>query len=146
MPCLEERLPVTATHRQVFHDKATASHLSLPASTCDATKTDVVRAITRKAHVTGYARYTVLGKDYPAGEAYKMEPVTVTVMTTDDQGGDDDTERVEADMYLWDGDPEDISQEGWDLVTFERERLDDWLELFGGMELVGQEDSDDGHS
>ncbi|KAG6372230.1 hypothetical protein JVT61DRAFT_8030 [Boletus reticuloceps] len=62
-------------------------------------------------------------------------------MTTDDQGGDYDAERVEADMYLWDGDPEDISKEGWDLVTFERERLVDWLELFGGMELVG-----DGHS
>jgi len=113
--------------------------------------------------VKGYARYTVVGKDYPAviktdgddarvdglllipqnrsqraklddfeGESYKVEHVAVTV--TDDEGGE---ERVDADMYLWNGDPEDVSKERWDLETFEQERLNDWLQLFGGMELVG---------
>ncbi|KAF8556510.1 hypothetical protein OG21DRAFT_1408938, partial [Imleria badia] len=141
------------------------------ALTGDATKTDLVRNITRGAHVNGYARYTVVGKDYPAvvknddddacvdglllipqnrsqraklddfeGEEYKVVLVAVTV--TDDQGRE---ERVDAEMYVWDGDPEDISKERWDLKTFERERLDGWLELFGGMELVGHaSDSDNG--
>ena len=139
------------------------------ALTGDATKTDLVRTITRSACVHGYARYTVIGKDYSAvvqnddacvdgvllipqnrsqraklddfeGEAYRVVPVAVTV--TDEQGRE---ECVDADMYLWDGNPADISTDCWDLRTFERERLEDWLELFGGMELVGH-NSDDGDS
>ncbi|KAI9566939.1 hypothetical protein HD554DRAFT_2040042 [Boletus coccyginus] len=121
------------------------------ALTGDATRTDLVRHITRNAYVKGYARYTVVGKDYPAvikdggdddddrlgrnrsqraklddfeGESYKVEHVAVMVVA-DGEGGE---ERVDADMYLWNGDPEDVSKERWDLETFERERLDDWLQ------------------
>ena len=42
---------------------------------------------------------------------------------------------------LWNGDLDAISTEDWDLETFIRERLDDWLELFGHMELVGDDEA-----
>ena len=40
-------------------------------------------------------------------------------------------------MYVWDGDMTKVSPEPWDLQVFVADRLEDWLDLFDGMELVG---------
>ena len=122
----------------------------------DRTNTDLVRNITQNAYVKGYARFTVTGKDYPAiakdsdgvmdglllipqnrsqrvklddfeGETYKVERVAATVLH---EGGD--SKQVDADIYVWDGELKDVSRDRCDLGTFEKERLDDWLYLFGG--------------
>jgi hypothetical protein len=34
---------------------------------------------------------------------------------------------------------DDISPEPWDLEVFVKDRLDDWIDLFEGMEPVGDE-------
>ena len=77
------------------------------------------------------------------GETYRAVPVEVEVLAGD---GDSETgteaETVDADIYVWDGAGDDVSGEEWDFEMFVRERLDDWLELFGGIELVGDEDED----
>jgi gamma-glutamylcyclotransferase (GGCT)/AIG2-like uncharacterized protein YtfP len=45
---------------------------------------------------------------------------------------------VEANVYLWVDDYEKLELDGeWSYDIFEKERLDDWLELFSGMEMVG---------
>ena len=63
------------------------------------------------------------------GEAYCVTPVLASVIERGEQ--------VDADMYIWNGEQEDVSKEHWDLETFIRERLDDWLEMFAVMQLVG---------
>ena len=62
-------------------------------------------------------------------------PVTVSLESDGETAG----EEVEADIYIWDGDMDDISLEPWDLEAFIKDRLDDWIDLFEGMELVGDE-------
>lgn len=43
-------------------------------------------------------------------------------------------------MYIWDQDIKKVNLEAfWDLDTFVRERLEDWLDLFEGIELVGRD-------
>ena len=76
------------------------------------------------------------------GETYRAAAVDVEVLAGD--GGEFET--VDADIYVWDGAGDDVSEEEWDFEAFVRERLDDWLELFGGIELVGDEDEDGGAS
>ena len=73
--------------------------------------------------------------DHFEGESYKPTPVSVTVF----RDGEPD-EVVEADMYLWDGEMDCLSSEPWNLGRFVRERLDDWIDHFEGMELVGEDD------
>ncbi|KAF4976748.1 hypothetical protein FZEAL_6627 [Fusarium zealandicum] len=133
------------------------------ALTGDPSNTSVVARLTRPAKVYGYARYSLKGFDYPAvikhpdasssvdgylldletvsqrkklddfeGETYKVTPALVELQVGS---------TVEADIYLWDGDIEGLSEEPWELDTFVKERLEDWIDLFEGMELVG-EDSD----
>jgi hypothetical protein len=63
------------------------------------------------------------------GEAYMVTPVQVTIVG----------QMVDADAYLWNGERDAVSADCWDLDTFIRERLDDWIELFAGMELVGDD-------
>ena len=134
------------------------------ALTGDSRKTDVVAPLVKPAELQGYARFSLLGKDYPAlmkhedtsivdglllyprdesqrrklddfeGEAYAVIPVQVTVVG--EQG-----QMVDADVYLWNGDRDAVSVDHWDLDMFIRERLDDWIELFAGMELVGADSS-----
>lgn len=48
---------------------------------------------------------------------------------------------VEADIFVWNGPPDVLSSEPWDLDTFVAERLEDWIDLFAGVELVGSDDS-----
>jgi gamma-glutamylcyclotransferase (GGCT)/AIG2-like uncharacterized protein YtfP len=79
------------------------------------------------------------------GEAYKVTPVQVTVQqnqVADGWRSSNDTtssEVVEADIYVWNGDAELLTSEPWDLQTFINERLEDWLDLFEGMELIGED-------
>ena len=132
------------------------------ALTGDSRKIDVVAPLVKPAELKGYARFSLLGKDYPAlikhdetsivdgllfcpqdksqrqklddfeGEAYAATPVQVTVVGEEGQ-------MVDADVYLWNGERDAVLVDHWDLDTFIRERLDDWIELFAGMELVGDD-------
>ena len=118
--------------------------------------------LVKPAELKGYACFSLIGKDYPAlikhnetsivdglllcpqdksqrkklddfeGEAYAVNPVQVTIVGEEGQ-------MVDADIYLWNGERDAVSVDRWDLDTFIRERLDDWLELFAGMELVGDD-------
>jgi hypothetical protein len=49
---------------------------------------------------------------------------------------------IEADMYIWDGEKEKLTMEPWDLETFIKERLENWLKPFGGMKLIGGADDE----
>ncbi|KAI2629508.1 AIG2-like protein [Hypoxylon sp. NC1633] len=138
------------------------------ALTGDKSNIPAVTRLIQPAKVYGYARFSLRNLDYPAvavvkdkpdssvdgyllmpettsqrrkldnfeGEAYKAVPVTVTI-------SDSGKETVEADLYLWVGDPDVLTVDPWELETFEKERLGDWLDLFEGMELVGESDDDE---
>jgi len=129
------------------------------------TKIDTITGMIQRGTVRGYRRYSLHNRDYPAaikddnsfidgylvsfqtasqrrkiddfeGECYKAAPVTVSV----ENDGEPRGESVEADLYVWDGNMDAISSEPWDLEEFIRTRLDDWIDLFVGMELVGDDD------
>jgi hypothetical protein len=132
------------------------------ALTGDPQKTDVVAPLVKPAELKGYARFSLFGKDYPAlikhhetsivdglllcpqdqsqrkklddfeGEEYVVTPVQVTVIGEEGQ-------MVDADIYLWNGERDAVSVDHWDLRMFIQERLDDWIELFAGIELVGDD-------
>ncbi|KAH7367543.1 hypothetical protein B0T11DRAFT_275517 [Plectosphaerella cucumerina] len=116
--------------------------------------------------VRGYARRSLYNKDFPAvieavnssvdgyiitfqntsqrkklddfeGELY--QPVLVTAEVGSVPGQVQATQTVEADMYLWNGDAEAVSTGPWSLERFIEERLQDWLDLFDGMELTGED-------
>ncbi|KAI1171887.1 AIG2-like protein [Nemania sp. FL0916] len=139
------------------------------ALTGDSSKVYDVARLLQPAKVYGYARVAVKHGDYPAaikheqdseidgflltpettsqrkklddfeGEAYKAESVTVTVL---DSNGAHQTPIgfVEADIYLWAESMDELTDEPWELATFEKERLKDWLDLFEGIELVGEDE------
>ncbi|KAK0238426.1 hypothetical protein EDD85DRAFT_1000781 [Armillaria nabsnona] len=124
------------------------------ALTGDSRKTDVVVPLVKPALLKGYARFSLLAQrnvivdglllcpqnksqrrklDDFEGEAYTVTPVQVAVVGEERQ-------MVEADIYLWNGERDAVSADSWDLDTFIKERLDDWIELFGGMQLVGDDE------
>jgi len=126
----------------------------------DPSKVDQVLPLTEPATLTGFSCFAVQNKDYPAlirhdpssavdglllrpqtqsqrcrvddfeGETYAVTPVTVVV----ERSGIE--ERVDADVYVWNG-KDDVSSLPWDFEEFKRSRLDDWLDIFSGMELIG---------
>ncbi|KAG6919745.1 hypothetical protein DXG01_001579 [Tephrocybe rancida] len=132
------------------------------ALTGDSQKTDAVVPLIKLAELKSYARFSLLSKDYPAlikydetsivdglllypqdksqrkklddfeGEAYMVTLVQVTVVGEEGR-------MVDADAYLWNGERDAVSADCWDLDTFIQERLDDWIELFAGIELVGED-------
>ncbi|KAI1284160.1 AIG2-like protein [Xylaria sp. FL0933] len=132
--------------------------------TGDASNISAVSKLVQPATLYGYARFSLKHKDYPAaikhephssikgylltletasqrrkvdnfeGEQYTPERVTVI-------GADMSTE-VEADVYLWAGDMEALTADPWKLEDFENERLQDWLDLFEGMELIGEDEEE----
>jgi gamma-glutamylcyclotransferase (GGCT)/AIG2-like uncharacterized protein YtfP len=131
------------------------------ALTGDATNTTAIAALARPATVHGYARYAVRYRDYSAAvkkedqqvdgfllvletklqrkklddfeaEAYTSTPVLATL---------ENGSIVDADMYIWGSDDKALSTEPWKLEDFVKDRLKDWIDLFEGMELVG--DSND---
>jgi len=111
----------------------------------------------KRAHISGFRRHPVRGSDYPALVRTKGSIVDGFLVFPKDQAewnkldnfegeaydrilvcavGEDGVE-FEAYVYLWAG-PEDALDTGeWDFAYFERERLEDWLALFGGMEMSG---------
>lgn len=135
------------------------------ALTGDASNKVAVSALARPATVSGYARFSLKNCDYPAvikhpdssvdgylitlatqsqrkkldnfeGELYKVTPILVTIWGSDGQS----EETIEADMYLWNGDIDAVLPDPWEFETFIRERLDDWIDLFDGIELVGDDE------
>lgn len=157
-------LPTQPRPRPLFiYGTLRAMPLLAWALTGDATHTQVVKSMARPATVKGYTRFALSHRDYPAvvpssspdssvdgyllelsttsqrrklddfeGETYVPTPVSVQI--TESQ------EIVSADMYVWAGDMDEVSMLPWSLEKFIQERLDDWLELFGGMELVGEDE------
>lgn len=136
------------------------------ALTGDSANIEVVRPMCRSAKVHGYARRSLDNKDFPAvikaidssvdgyvitfqntsqrkklddfeGELYRPVPVVAEVESSPAQG--QVAQAVEADMYLWNGDAEAVSTEPWSLGTFIAKRLQDWLDLFEGVELIGED-------
>ncbi|KAK4141928.1 uncharacterized protein C8A04DRAFT_38709 [Dichotomopilus funicola] len=109
------------------------------ALTGEATQVDAIKGMLCKATVSGYKRYALYGStqaDDFEGEVYKVTPVTASIEPSeDDSEGGQDT--IEVDIYVWDGDMAQIFPEPWELDRFIADRLDDWLDLFDGMELVG---------
>ncbi|KAK0189302.1 hypothetical protein F5146DRAFT_1112930 [Armillaria mellea] len=128
-----------------------AMPLLIWALTGDSRKTDVVAPLINPALLKGYARFSARERlpcsdkaqpnnksqrrtlDHFKGEAYTVTPVQVTVVGEEGQ-------MAEADIYLWNGERDAVSADPWGLNTFIKERRDDWLELFGGMELVGDDE------
>ncbi|KAI1770062.1 AIG2-like protein [Hypoxylon cercidicola] len=139
------------------------------ALTGDKSNIPTVTRLIQPAKVYGYARFSLQNLDYPAvtkhepsssvdgyllmpettsqrkklddfeGEAYEVVPVDVTVFDSDQEPR---KETVEADLYVWAGDPNALTMNPWELEDFERERLEDWLDLFEGMELVGETEAE----
>ncbi|KAF5677573.1 hypothetical protein FHETE_1624 [Fusarium heterosporum] len=132
------------------------------ALTRDAANIDIVAKLARPAKVKGYARYAVHHGDYPAsikktdhevkglllvletksqrkklddfeGEVYLPTAVAVTL---------EDGTTADADMYVWNGDAEALTTEEWKLEDFVKDRLEDWIDFFAGMEMVGDSDSE----
>lgn len=135
--------------------------------TGDATQIDAVSRIIFRAHAEDVARYSLRGCDYPAairepgstlrgyllhpettsqrrklddfeGEVYHVESVRVTILA---EGNGKGQGKVDADIYLWKGDKSKLSGELWDLEWFIKERLEDWIDLFEGMEMTGDDAS-----
>ncbi|KAI0965076.1 AIG2-like protein [Xylaria arbuscula] len=137
------------------------------ALTGDASNISAVSKLVQPARIYGYARFALKNRDYPAvikdesrsssvdgylltletisqrkkldsfeGEEYRLESVSVTVFENSDRHREE-KEVVEADIYLWAGDSNALSVTSWELESFEKERLGDWLDLFEGMELTG---------
>ncbi|KAE9388493.1 hypothetical protein BT96DRAFT_1004138 [Gymnopus androsaceus JB14] len=133
------------------------------ALTGDSRNTSTVSPLLMNARlVGGYARFTVLGKDYPAlikhhdsspVDGLLLFPLTMSQRTKldDFEGGAykaarikaiiaETEEVVDADVYLWNGEPDEVSKDPWDLAAFIKDRLEDWIDIFCGMELVGDEE------
>ncbi|KAJ6790173.1 hypothetical protein PWT90_10075 [Aphanocladium album] len=70
------------------------------------------------------------------GEAYAIHAVHVRVLHNEEPTG----EIIDADVYVWNGDMEMLAARPWELETFINDRLQDWLDLFDGMELIGEDD------
>lgn len=136
--------------------------------TGNAAHVDKITTLLSPAKVENVARYSLHGCDYPAAikedgssiHGYILQPKTLSQRRKlDDFAGEvykvetvqaiqlgDDGEKVEgvvqADIYLWNGDKDMVSNEAWDFEWFIRERLEDWIDLFEGMEMVGGDEDD----
>lgn len=153
--------------RPVFiHGTLCATQLLAWVLTGDASRTDDIKHLICPARAENIARHSLHGRDYPAavkepgsfttgyllrpqtrsqrkklddfeGEAYQVTAIEVSLL-------DDTAEAVEtgigADIYIWNGEEHLVSDQAWDLQWFIRERLEDWLDLFGGMEMIGDVD------
>ena len=157
-----------STPRPVFvYGTLCANRLLAWVLTGDASNADVVSQLVRPARVAGFSRFAVRDADYPAaikddntsatvngnlveiqavsqrrrlddfeGDLYTAVPVCVSLL---DDSGNPRGETISADMYIWNEHEDCLSTEPWDLDVFIAERLEDWLDLFDGMELTGEE-------
>ncbi|KAI0485843.1 AIG2-like protein [Xylaria cf. heliscus] len=143
--------------------------------TGDAKNTAAVTGLIQPARVNGYARFTVQSGDDAAavkhprssvdgyllrletmsqrrkldnfeGDSYK--PVPVEAVTDIQADPEIPTTLIEADMYMWTGDMNLVSSSPWLIETFEKERLQYWLETLEGMEIIdrNQREAQDGLS
>ncbi|KAG7415155.1 hypothetical protein ACKAV7_006782 [Fusarium commune] len=128
------------------------------ALTGDAANTEPISALASPATVRGYARYTVQSRDYPAvikknghdvdGDLLILETKSLRKKLDDFEGEIyaptsvdvvlEDGNTVEGDMYIWAGGGDALTDEPWELDTFVKERLEDWHDLFEGMEMIGE--------
>ncbi|TFK96406.1 Butirosin biosynthesis, BtrG-like protein [Pterulicium gracile] len=130
------------------------------ALTGDPGEIDMVKALVKAATVSGYNRFRLHHCDYPAvvassssesqvdGYLLNLETLSQRRKLDDFEGEtyvstavvvklNENGSTVEADMYTWDGDAQQLSDKPWSLEWFIQERLKDWIEIFVGMELVG---------
>lgn len=64
------------------------------------------------------------------GEIYRRECVQVYLTQSNTT--------VAADVYLWADEMGNLEEDKeWSFSYFEKNRLEDWLDLFDGMEMVG---------
>lgn len=110
-----------------------------------------------RGYLPGYSCRAVLGADFPAvikcdedsavegfifhprngddarridvfeGDLYRKE--NVTVLTSSGI-------TVDAYVYVWNGDADSLADTDWSFEEFERTRLEDWLDLMEGMEII----------
>ncbi|ATY61064.1 Major facilitator superfamily general substrate transporter [Cordyceps militaris] len=133
----------------------------------DSSRVDDLDDMIRPAQVSKYTRVAVKHSDYPAvirsveegdcvdgyllqldtrsqrkklddfeGETYAVESTIVSLLGSD---GHPTGETVQGDIYVWVGDKDMLTTEPWELDKFIKERLEDWLDLFDGMEMVGED-------
>lgn len=154
------------TQRPVFiYGTLCATQLLAWVLTGDQSRTDDITHLICPARVENIARHSLHGRDYPAavkkpgssitgyllrpqtcsqrkklddfeGEVYQVIAMEVSLL---DDTGEVAEAGIEADMYLWNGGEELVSDQAWDLQWFIRERLEDWLDLFEGMEMIGDD-------
>ncbi|KAH7905126.1 hypothetical protein BJ138DRAFT_1118758 [Hygrophoropsis aurantiaca] len=133
-------LPPTVQQRPLFlYGTLRALPLLAWALTGDFKKTETVEPLVQPAQIKGYARFSLHGMDYPAVTKHNDNSVVTAVKVQMLDAHGEEGELIDADVYLWNGDPDAVTDDKWDLDVFIRERLDDWMDLFGGMELVGDE-------
>ncbi|EFY89708.1 hypothetical protein MAC_04361 [Metarhizium acridum CQMa 102] len=142
-----------------------AKELLAWALTGDSSNVDYIVNLIRPARVYGFARYRSRGRDYPAatihkdsyidgylvsfqsmsqrrklddfeGEIYKPVSTRTYIL---DENKERSGEEILADIYLWNGPAESLTEESWELDVFINESLETWLDLFQGMELTGGE-------
>ncbi|KAG0695600.1 hypothetical protein DFH29DRAFT_1083301 [Suillus ampliporus] len=124
----------------------------------DSSKAEDVLSQRKPGTIFGFKRRCVHHRDYPAlirsndncnfdgyvvfptslsewkkldnfeGSSYERTPVVVHMV---------DGSELDAFTYVWKGKADALADEDWIFEYFETERLDAWLKLFGGMELVG---------
>ncbi|KAL6923911.1 hypothetical protein ACHAP8_007234 [Fusarium lateritium] len=128
--------------------------------TGDSSNINTVAELTHPARVKGYARFALNSCDYPTvakNESSEVDGLLVRVETKSQRQKVHDFEGeiykathvnvileggtiVDADMYVWNGDAEKVSDKPWELQDFINERLEDWLDLFDGIELDGDDE------
>jgi len=127
----------------------------------DSRRTEIVKPLVKPAHLKGFACFFLTGRDYPAilkhdensvvngllflpqntsqrkkldvfeGDGYVATQVQVNIAEED--------RVIDADVYLFNGSNDEVSADPWDLDWFIQERLEDWIEIFAGMRLIGDE-------
>ncbi|KAK1984109.1 hypothetical protein LZ30DRAFT_712455 [Colletotrichum cereale] len=163
---LQLPLAMTTVPRPVFvYGTLCAKPLLAWVLTGNATQIEEISALICPAKVENVARYSLYGCDYPAavkehgssingyllrpqtlaqrkklddfeGEVYQVNTIQAMLFSHD---GETVESLIEADIYLWDGDKDLVSTQSWDLEWFFQERLEDWICLFEGMEMVGDD-------
>ncbi|KAM3429169.1 hypothetical protein MY4824_008424 [Beauveria thailandica] len=160
--------PSSKTPRPLFiYGTLQAKPLLAWALTGDSSRVADIAHMLKPALVSKYIRLAVRNGDYPAvvrgsreedcvdgyllqvdttsqrkklddfeGEIYVVESTPAKLLGIN---GHPTGETVDADIYVWAGDEEMLEEKPWELEWFIKERLDDWLDLFDGVEMVGEE-------
>ncbi|KAM3509183.1 hypothetical protein MY11210_006438 [Beauveria gryllotalpidicola] len=160
-----DKTPSSKTPRPLFiYGTLRAKPLFAWALTGDSSRVADIAHMVKPALVSKYIRLAVKHSDYPAvvrgsreedcvdgyllqmdtmsqrkklddfeGEIYMVESTIAKLVGDNDQPTG---ETLDADIYVWAGDKEMLEEKPWELERFIEERLDDWLDLFDGMEMA----------